>query len=153
MSEDTQASQDIVLEPAARAKRARRIIAPEAKVSIAKRYLGGERIATIARDHDISTTSVYNILDAAGIRAKLSESMSILAHAAPRAAARYAREVSTNPVEAKDFLERLKVLPAAAQSESISGLVFVGLGNIQLPQVIPQQPALPEREVGDALRD
>ena len=128
-------------------------LTPLQKRDIANKFCAGESVADIAREVNCTRPSVYRVLNQAGIREKLNESLNILADAAPLAAERYAREVSTNPVEAKDFLERLKVLPAAAQSESISGLVFVGLGNIQLPQVIPQQPALPEREVGDAPRD
>src|SRR5215470_7024425 len=86
---------------------------------IAKSALGVSK-AQIARELEISRNTVKRILNEAALSSLVDQGKSSLYECIPEAALVYEGKIKSDPAEAKDFLERVTVLPAKPQPASTS---------------------------------
>lgn len=109
---------------------------------IAKTALGQPK-TKIAEDLGITTPTVRRILDEAEFATLVDEGKSALYESIPEAVQTYLKVVRKKPLEAKDFLERVTVLPAKPQAEQHinNGIVIQYKRDPIPPQVVlPSKP-------------
>jgi len=103
----------------------------------------GESKSQIARDLDMTRNTVNRILDASEFNSLVDGGKSNLYQLIPEAVDVYGQRVKKNALEAKDFLERVSVLPAPPQAQNVNnGIVLNFRRDTPTPAV--QFPTKPE---------
>ena len=90
------------------------------KMAVVAKSAMGVSKAQIARELEISRNTVKRILNEAELSSLVDQGKSSLYECIPEAALVYEGKIKSDPAEAKDFLERVTVLPAKPQPASTS---------------------------------
>lgn len=110
---------------------------------IAKKTMGVSN-SEIARELGVHRDTVRRVLNEAEYNSLIAQGKSTLFEAIPEAARVYAEKVKADATEAKEFLERITVLPAKAEAAAVNNGVVINLRrDPETPQiVVPDKPAL-----------
>jgi len=96
------------------------------KMAVVAKSAMGVSKAQIARELEISRNTVKRILNEAELSSLVDQGKSSLYECIPEAALVYEGKIKSDPAEAKDFLERVTVLPAKPQAgPSFAQQIFV----------------------------
>ena len=103
----------------------------------------GESISQIAKDLDVSRPTIHRILSEAEFGSLVDAGKYSLYDKIPEAAELYGKKVTKDWKEAKDFLERVTVLPSMPQAQNVNnGIVLNFRRDAPTPAV--QFPTKPE---------
>lgn len=97
------------------------------KTAVIAKTVAGKTKTQIAKELGVTRNTVRRILNESEIDQILGEGKSAIMQLVPHAAKRYGQKVKRSPEEAKDFLERMEVLPAR-RIEQASGSINFTLG-------------------------
>jgi len=114
------------------------------KTAVVAKAVLGDPIAKIARDLEMSRDTVRRILNESEFATLVNEGKSSLYECIPEAVRIYGSKVATDPVEAKDFLERVTVLPSSPKTQSVSSGITLNFRRDPVTPAVsfPERPAL-----------
>lgn len=98
----------------------------------------GNSKTSISNELGITQNTVRRILKESEIEDILGQGRSALYEMIPEAVDRYAKKVKSDPMEAKDFLERVTVLPAKQEQGTRINATQINFGALPIPNAGPR---------------
>lgn len=105
----------------------------------------GNTKTSISESLGITANTVRRILKESEIEDILGQSRSALYEMIPQAVEKYGEKVKSDPMEAKDFLERVTVLPAKQDRPTISA-TQINFGALPIPNAGTRNSNQPDRQ-------
>jgi hypothetical protein len=115
------------------------------KAAVVSKATMGDSISQIARDLEISRPTVMRILSESEFHTLIASGKSRLYEMIPEAVEKYGQKIKSDPLEAKDFLERVTVLPAKQDRPSINA-TQINFGSLAIPHAGSRSSNLPNSE-------